>query len=133
VNRLGKFLKSSPSFEELQERYSGYLAKSTKYIPDEMYMDWLESQVLPRQKLVNRWCLLSYWYWRIIWFGMVEASWVLYWGLWRLRGVILFGLGFWFKYTSSLGFCFFIIVPIQLFQHRIVNLFQVSGVLIKKL
>jgi len=54
VNRLGKFLKSSPSFEELQERYSGYLAKSTKYIPDEMYMDWLESQVLPRLKLVKR-------------------------------------------------------------------------------
>jgi len=53
VNRLGKALGSPPSFDKLKERYGDYLAKSIRYIPREMYLEWVESKILPRLKFVN--------------------------------------------------------------------------------
>ena len=45
--------KKEPSFDELKERYGDYLAKSIKYIPTKMYLEWIESHVLPRIQFVN--------------------------------------------------------------------------------
>ena len=85
LNRLGKALKSPPSFDELQERYSGYLAKSTKYIPHEMYMDWIHSKVLPNIRFCESLMFTQLlvledqlvWYCR----SFLDMAWVASWGV----------------------------------------------------
>ena len=53
VNGLFGAGKEDPSPDELKERYGDYIAKSISYIPRVMYLEWIESKILPRLKFVN--------------------------------------------------------------------------------
>jgi len=50
INNLRGAEDKEPSIEELRIQYKNDISKSIRYIPIDMYVAWIEAQILPRQK-----------------------------------------------------------------------------------